>query len=158
MFIHLLGMIAFFIGFGLLQRVGARARQAETVEHLRMWLGLMQTTRSMFPSAVVMLLVTGLYMTADAWTFGTSWVVVALVAVAVMSVMGIGVVPRFRRINAAAETAPDGPTSSELRKLVADPVAWASVSAPNGAAMGVVWLMATKPGWRPLSRSCSSRR
>ncbi len=148
LFIHLLGVITLFLAMGLLQRGGARIRQAETLEHLRLWLGLVQTTRGMFPAAVVMLLATGLYMTADVWTFETPWVVTAIVGLLGIAILGALLVGRrFARIGRAAGTAGEGPVPPELARAIEDATPWVALSANNGAAIGILWLMATKPSW-----------
>jgi hypothetical protein len=148
LFIHLLGVITLFIAFGILQRGGARARQARTVQHLRLWLDLLRTTAPMFPAAFVMILGAGLYMTADVWTFSTEWVLVALVAVGVMMAVGFGVVGRgLNRMGAAAANASEASVSPELRAVVVDPTTWVSASVLNGIGLGVLWLMVSKPGW-----------
>jgi hypothetical protein len=148
LFVHLLGVITFFIAVGINQRGGARIREAQTVEHVRLWAGFVRTTQRMFPAAIVLLLGAGLFMTADVWTFATSWIVVGLVGLAVIVAVGIGVVGRrIEAIAAAAEAAGDGAVPPELVTLIADPVMWTALSALNGAAIGIVWLMATKPGW-----------
>lgn len=148
LFVHLLGAITLFVAFGIMQRGGVRVRRAETLDHVRLWLGLLKTTPAMFPAAFVMILVAGLYMTAEAWTFTTPWVVVALVVVAVMIVVGIGVIGRgLNRMEAAAAAVGEGSLPPELRKLIWNPVTWLSVFALNGMAIGTLWLMAAKPGW-----------
>jgi hypothetical protein len=148
LFIHLLGAITLFVAFGIIQRGGARVRQAQTLDHVRLWLDLLRTTAPMFPAAFVMILGAGLYMTADVWTFTTAWVLVSLVAVAVMVVVGAAVVGRgLNRMGAAVAIASEGSLSPELRTAVLDPITWISSFALNGLALGSLWLMATKPAW-----------
>jgi hypothetical protein len=148
LFIHILGVITFFLAVGISQRGGAQVRRAQTVEHLRLWLGLVKTTEGMFPAAILLLLATGLYMTADVWDFETPWVVVGLFTLAALMAVGIAVVGRrFTRMAEAATTAGEGAVPADLRKLIAEPVTWVGLSANNGAAIGVVWLMTNKPGW-----------
>lgn len=148
LFIHLLGVITLFVAMGLVQRGGAGVRTAATVEHLRLWLGLVRTTQRMFPAAIVLLLASGLFMTADAWTFTTPWVVVALVGLAAVAALGGVVVGRgFAAIGEAAARAGEGALPADLAGLIARRGLWFSASALNGAAIGILWLMATKPGW-----------
>lgn len=148
LFIHFLGLITLFGAFVLMQRGGARVRQAATVGELRLWLGLLQTTRPMFPASSVFLLASGLYMTADVWTFETPWVVVGIVSVVAFAVVGPTVVGRgLGAIGAAAATAGEGPVPAELTERIAEPRPWIAMSAMNGAAIGLVWIMVTKPGW-----------
>lgn len=147
LFIHLLGVITLFLALGIVQRAGIRLRAAATVEHARLWLELLRTSGPMFPSAAVLLLVTGLYMTAGSWSFSTPWVAVSLAGLVVLALQG-GLVQgtRLRAMGVAAAAAADGPVPPELARLIADPVPWVSLGATNGAALGILWLMATKPG------------
>jgi hypothetical protein len=148
LFIHLLGAITFFLAIGITQRGGAGMRRAESVEHIRWWADLVQTTQRMWPAAIIMLLGAGLYMTFDVWTFTTPWIVVAIVGLVLVIVVGTAVAGRrLEKIHAAAEAAGGGSTPPELRRLIDDPVTWLAISANNGAALGILWLMAAKPGW-----------
>jgi uncharacterized membrane protein len=148
LFVHLLGVITLFIAFGIGQRAGQRARQAESVEQLRLWMSLIQTTGTMFPSAWVMILAGGLYMTADVWSFDTPWVVVALVSVLVMAIVGFAVPGRqLREVGMAAGSADAGPLSPELKALLARPALWTVMTASNAVSLGILWLMVSKPGW-----------
>lgn len=144
LFVHLLGVVTFFIAIGITQRGGARVRQADTVEHVRLWLGLMQTTRGTWPASIGMILGAGLYMTADSWSFKTPWIATALVGVAVMLLGGLLMVGR--RIGRMAALSVDADSlTPPLAKLIAAPTTWMSVSALNGMALAILWLMAAKP-------------
>jgi hypothetical protein len=148
LFVHLLGVVTLFAAFGIFQLGGARLRRAATMDHLRLWLGLLRPTGAIFPIALLVILVAGLYMADDAWSYSTPWVVVAFVAVVLMLAVGGVVITRgLNRLGAAAAGAGDGPPPAPLRRLAADPATWVSSFALNGMAVGVLWLMATKPGW-----------
>jgi hypothetical protein len=148
LFVHLLGVVTLFAAFGIFQLGGARLRRAATVDHLRLWLGLLRATTATFPIALLVILAAGLYLADDAWSFSTPWVVVAFVAVVVMLAVGGVVIGRgLNRLGAAAAGAGDGPVPATMRRLVSDPATWVSSLALNGMAVGVLWLMATKPGW-----------
>jgi hypothetical protein len=147
LFVHLLGVITLFIAFGILQRAGAQARRAETMEQLRLWLRFLGTTSNMFPVAFILILAAGLYMTADVWTFTTPWILVALISVGIMFVTGTAVVGRSLSALAASIGDGEGPVTPEVRASVRQPRLWSTMSGLNAVALGVVWLMATKPGW-----------
>jgi uncharacterized membrane protein len=148
LYIHLLGVITLFIAFGISQRAGARARAAGSVEELRTWMGFLQPTGRMYPSAFVMILVPGLYMAGDHWSFDTPWVVVALVSVVVMFLVGTFVTGRsMREIGQAAGKAEPGPLTPELKALIERPPMWTAMSGSNAAALGILWLMVAKPDW-----------
>jgi Predicted integral membrane protein (DUF2269) len=148
LFLHLLGVVTLFIAVGLIQRGGAQVRTAETLDHLRLWLGLVRMTRNMFPTSALLLLVTGLYMTSDVWTFDAPWIVVSIVGLIALTVVGGAVIgPRFRRVGMAAGGAGDGPVPPEIRRSIEEPTIWIALYANSGAAMGILWLMVTKPDW-----------
>jgi hypothetical protein len=148
LFIHILGAITLFGALTILQRGGGQLRQAATVDHLRLWLSLLRATRQMFPVAAVFLFASGLFMTNEVWSFTTPWVLVAIVALSAMVVLGATVVGRgLARIGTAAMGAEEGPVPHDLKRMVRAPATWMVSSANNGAGIGVVWLMTTKPDW-----------
>ena len=146
LFIHLLGVVTLFIAMGILQRGGAGVRSSSTVQEMRLWLGLVQMTRQMFPTAFVIILGSGLYMANEYWSFDTPWIVVAIVSIVVMAVVGGTVVGRGLAEIGRALTS-EGPVSPELAHLAGRPAPWVAASALNGIAIGVIWLMVNKPGW-----------
>lgn len=146
LFIHILGAITLFIAMGLVQRVGARMRTAASIEELRLWLSLMKTTGTMWPSAFGLILISGVYMAGTAWSFDTPWIVTAIGSVVVMVALGGGVIGRsFSSIGRAAGQAAQ--LDGDLRGMVNRPALWVAATALNGMAMGVLWLMVNKPGW-----------
>jgi len=148
MFVHLLGVITLFGGIGLQQRGGARLRAATTVQEVRLWLGLLRPTGRALPSAVVILLASGLYLTAQDWRLATPWIATATVTVVAMMAVGAGVLGRrFRAIGTASAAAADGPVPPEVAGALRAPGVWVALSGMNGAALGVLWLMTNKPGW-----------
>lgn len=146
LFIHLLGVVTLFLAIGIVQRVGARVRASSTVEEMRLWLGLGQSTRAMFPAALLLILASGLYMTHRTWTFGTPWVFVAMVSIVVMGILGGAVVGRGLAAIGRAATG-TGPVPPELAHIVARPAPWVAAAAFNCIAFGILWLMVAKPGW-----------
>jgi hypothetical protein len=148
LFIHLLGVVTLFIAIGITQRAGAQVRTAENLDHLRLWLGLIRMTRQMFPTSVVLLLLTGLYMAGDAWSFGDAWIVIAIVGVIALAVVGATVIGlRFQKIGMAAGAAGNGPVPAEIARAIEEPTIWIALYANSGMSLGILWLMATKPDW-----------
>jgi hypothetical protein len=146
LFIHLLGVVTLFTATGIVHRAGARVRAASSVEELRLWLGLARSTSGMFPASLVLILGSGLYMTHLGWSFGAPWVVTAIVSIVVIGALGGGVVGRsFASI--ARATPSSGPITPDLARIIARPTPWVAAAAFNGMAIGMLWLMVTKPGW-----------
>jgi hypothetical protein len=146
LFIHLLGVVTLFVATGIVQRGGAGVRRSSTVDEVRLWLALVRATRPMFPAALVGILGSGLYLTDQAWGFTTPWVVVGIVSIVLLGIIGGAVVGRgFAAIGRAATSS--GSVSPELAGIVARPTPWVAAAALNGMAIGLLWLMVTKPGW-----------
>jgi hypothetical protein len=146
LFIHLLGVVTLFIGIGLLQRAGAAIRAASSVEELRVLLGLARTTRSMFPAALLFIIASGLFMAARSFSFETPWVVVGIASVIVMGILGGAVAGR--RLAAVGKGAASASSiTPELALAIRDPAIWVALGLNSGLAVGVLWLMVSKPGW-----------
>lgn len=146
LFVHIVGLIALFSAFVLLQRGVVRLRTASTWEEARVWLGLMRPVGSMFLFGTLDLLATGLYMAHLQWTSDAPWVVVGEIVVVACAVVGAVVWAAVARMSRIARRHA-GEVANEDQEILRAPAIWAPVFAMNGAAMGVVWLMTTKPGW-----------
>jgi len=147
MFVHMIGLIALFGGLVIVHHGGTRLRAASTWEDARTWLGLLRPIRGMFIAGGVFLLASGMYMARVEWSFGTPWVVVGTIVVLLFLATGALVSGRiFARIGRASAQA-KGPISDEARALIRSPLLWSSTFGMNGGALGMVWLMTTKPGW-----------
>jgi hypothetical protein len=146
-FAHFLGLITLFIALAIVQRGGAKLRGAGTVEEVRMWLGLLRSTRPMFPAAVVFLLASGLYLVHLQWKILAPWVMTGLVAVAIMPFIGALVIGRRFDAIDKATAGKQGAVPAEVTRLILQPGLWAAVFGLNGAAFGLLWIMTTKPGW-----------
>lgn len=148
LFAHLLGAVTLFAAIALVETAGARLRRAASVEHVRLWVQLTRSAAPLFPVALVTVLGSGLFMTADSWTFTTPWVVVAIAGVVVLGGVGGSVQGlRLATIGMTAAGTPDGPVPQDLTKLIAAPALWVAVVAPDTATLGILWTMAAKPGW-----------
>jgi hypothetical protein len=147
LFLHILGVIILFGAIVLFQGVGARLRAAKTVSDARLSLLIMRPTGRMFPVGAVLLILTGLYMADQAWSFSTPWIVVAIVTIVLMLAVGGLLVGRtMERLGRAAMSAEDGVLPPELAEAIARGP-WIPIAAQSGMALGIVWLMTVKPEW-----------
>lgn len=146
LFVHMIGLTSLFGGVVLIQRSGIRLRRAATWEEARTWLALLRDVRGMFAGGSGMLLVTGLWMTHLQWTFATPWVVVPAVLLVLFAVAGSGVGRAFARLEEGAARR-TGAIEGHERAIVSSPALWSLIFAMNFGALGIVWLMTTKPGW-----------
>ncbi len=146
LFVHILGAVALAIAMGMVQVVGSRIRTASDITELRLWLGLMKSTGALWPASFGTILLSGLYLAGTGWSFGSPWIVTAIGSVVVMGALGRGVVGRsFASLGQGAGRASQ--LDLELIARVNRPGLWATTTALNGMAIGVLWLMVSKPGW-----------
>jgi hypothetical protein len=147
LFVHLLGLIAMFGGFVLLQNAGRRLRAATTWQEARPWLDLLRPLAGMLAGGGVMVLASGLYMTRVQWSFEAPWIAIGM-AVAVLFMI-VGPLIAGRKLAAVRRAAlnDEGSLSEEGRARIADPLLWSTLFTMNGLALAMLWLMTTKPGW-----------
>jgi hypothetical protein len=147
LFIHMLGLIALFGGFVLFHRAGARLRASATAEEVSTWLGLLDATGPMFPSGLLMLLASGLYMTFTRWQPELPWITMSIVGLLVIMILGAAVVDRHRKAIRKQLAGTTGPLTAGLTRLIRNPVPWMMAGMLNGIALDVVFLMTTKLQW-----------
>jgi hypothetical protein len=120
LFIHMLGVTVLFVGIAFQQRAGARLRKAGTLEEVRLWTWFLRPTAGMLPAALVILLASGLYMTAQDFTIRTPWIATALVTVIGMALVSVtllrsGLASGGGRRRATVRCHPRSPGGSALR-------------------------------------------
>lgn len=147
LFIHMLGVTVLFVGIAFQQRAGARLRKAGTLEEVRLWIWFLRPTGGMLPAALIVLLFSGLYMTAQDFTIRTPWIATALVTVIGMALVGVTLLRSGLEGIGRRSASGDGPVPPEVAGRLRAPGTWVALSAINGAAVGVLWLMTNKPGW-----------
>jgi hypothetical protein len=145
MLVHVLGLIAVFAGFAIQHRAAARLRRAVRYDEARLWAELLTATRSMVPSGVLMLLLSGGYLLTPQWPHLRASSIVAIVAVLFIAVAALAVVnPGFAAINRSV-SAGDGALSAAAIQTIGGAGTWAALFAANGVALGTIWLMTARP-------------
>ena len=147
LFVHFVGLISAFGGFVIVQRSGSRLRAARDMDEVRTWLPLLNSVGPMFGAGYGLLLLSGLYMAFARWRAALPWLVVAIVSLITLLVVGGIMVGRSLRVMNAAAADARGSIPGELAQRIANPALWRTISALNGLAMGVVFVMTVKPGW-----------
>lgn len=146
LFIHVVGVIGFFMPLGVYLFGLVALRRARQVEQIRAICQAIFATDAVAVGGILLLAIAGLYMAITAWGLDTGWVIVAIVSFALMAPIGPLVVERRLRhiANVAAQT-PDGPLSSELQQRVGDPIIGAGLSLMLALLLGIIALMTIKP-------------
>jgi hypothetical protein len=148
LYIHLLSLLVGF-GAGVIESVCLfRLRVADTLEAAAPWGQLAGEVEKAFPVAILGLFGTGAYMTSDVWTWGTSWIVLPIVGLVVLSLQGPLVAGRRgRAVKAALMANGSGPLRAEARRMTRDRALWAAGMTNEALVLAVVWVMTVKPGW-----------
>jgi hypothetical protein len=148
LYIHLVSLL---IGFsaGMVETVCLlRLRAAETLEAAAPWGRLAGDIEKAFPVAIVGLFGSGAYLTSDVWTWGTSWIVLAIVGLAVLSLQGPLVAGRRgHAVKAALLANGPGPLGANALRMTCDRALWVAGMTNEALVLAVVWVMTEKPGW-----------
>ncbi len=148
LFAHILGALGLFMGIGLDWATILRLRRAQTVTQVREQTSLVGVQTRLLQLSLLLLLVAGIYMAATVWE-GTPWILVSLVALFVIGALGGGLIDRrLKAIQQAAASETSGEAiPAALQARIGDPVLWTAFQTAGFIALGVVFLMTTKPDW-----------
>jgi hypothetical protein len=135
LFLHIVGALLLFVtltveGIALLQ-----LGRAATMEAARGAAGLLRVNRIVGPISAFGVLIPGLYMSATSWGWA-AWIVVALISWVVIAVLGA--------VNGIRVLALE--RSQKLLTGIRNPMFRISWLTRVGIALGVIFLMAVKPG------------
>ena len=144
-FLHVVGTLGLFAALGL-EWAGLRGiRRAASIEHVRLWIGLLSSLRRLAALSALTILVTGLYLSANAGG-RQPWIGLGLVGLILISAIGPGVTGRRIRAIARALPPDGGSVSGPLLRRMRDPVLLLSAWLRTALALAIVFLMTTKPG------------
>ena len=148
LYIHLL---ALFVGIGagsVLLTCLFQLRAARTLEQGAPWGMVTGKVGKLFPIAIVGLFGSGAYMTSHFWTWGTSWIVVGIAGLVVLTAQGAGIAEHTaKKLQAAMRANGPGPLGPEARRMALHPGLWVVEFSNLGLVLGIVWCMTEKPGY-----------
>jgi len=144
LFLHIVGALGFFVALGVEWLSLRYARHATTAEQVRERISIPNSAHRVAIPSMLMILITGFYMMATVWGH-VAWIIVALGALVLLVVLGVGLSgPRMAAIGRAL-TAENGPVSPSLLDLLHHPLLWIALQTRVAIALGIVFLMAVKP-------------
>ena len=146
LFIHVVGVIGFFMPLGVYLFGMVALRRAKQVQRVRIICQAIFATDMVAVGGILLLAAAGLYMAVTVWGLGTGWVIVAIISFALMAPLGPLVIERrLHKIAALAAAAPDGPLSREIQQRIADPIMGVALYLLIALLLGIIYLMTTKP-------------
>lgn len=145
-FIHILGALALFVGYGIEWSVSALFRNASSTEQLRSWLRVFKISPPLSGAGLLVLLLSGGYLASlSPGTMRQGWISATFVGIIVALALGfVLILPRMRGIRSALP-AGNEPLPDALRSRLADPVLLTAIRVRVLLATGIVFLMAAKP-------------
>ena len=146
-FLHLLSLFGLVVAITAVVLCNFRLRAAGSFREAAQWARLIDQASWAFPVALLGLVVTGVYLTAERWTWSTSWILVSIAALIVDTVQGPLIAgPRARALrDALAVDAATGVLDVHVRELAHDPVLWVILFANPGIVLAITWNMTVKP-------------
>jgi hypothetical protein len=143
-FLHIVGALGIFAAIGLEWAGLSNLRRATDTAQVREWVRLLAAPRTVGGPAALLVLLSGIYLSATRWG-PEGWILVALGGMVVIAALGGAI--GGRRISAiiGALTTESGPVSTALRGRLDDPALTVSLWVRTGLLLGIVFLMTSRP-------------
>ena len=146
LFVHVIGALGMFAGFGTWFIGLIALRRAERVEQVRTITTLLALAHSVGAGSVVLVIVPGVYMALTNWSLQTSWIAVSIAGVLVAAPIGSRLIDdRVKALGAVARETPDGALPTELAARTHDPVIGTAMHVNSLLVVGIIFLMTIKP-------------
>lgn len=145
LFLHFLGMVALFVGYGLEWTASSLLRRSTTSDQVRSWLRIYRASLPISGPGLLVLILSGGYLASVTGGMKQGWISAALIGI--VFALGIGfvfILPRMKALRVALPEA-DAPLSEKGRSLVQDPVIVTLIRVRAILALGIVYLMTAKP-------------
>lgn len=156
--LHILGAIGLFVALTLQWLAAIRMRGSTTRAELIGWMEVMRMPRVIAPTAMVVQLVSGLFMASSKWTMDT-WAGAGLLGLIVLAAFGALLTGRTMiALGRILEHEPTG-LSPNLREQATSPTLLLALWLQTGLAVGIVSVMTLKPDLvtsrHPRGRHCA---
>jgi hypothetical protein len=144
-FLHLVGMVGLFIGYGLEWIASSLLRRSTNAEQVRAWLRIYRLSLPISGPGLLLLILSGGYFLSITGSIKQGWIFASLLAI--VFALGIGfvfILPRMRLLRAVL---PEGntPLSEAACTCVQDPMIITLIRVRFLLALGILYLMIAKP-------------
>lgn len=144
LYLHLLGALALFIGYGIEWAASSLFRGATSTEQVRAWLRVFKVSPPLSGAGLVVLLLSGGHLAYLSGAFKQGWIPATLLAIGVALILGFALIlPRMTGIRKSLPSLNE-PVSPELRARLSDPLLLAAIRTRVLVAVGIVYLMVAK--------------
>jgi hypothetical protein len=147
LFLHLVAVVAGFSGGALIHFGLGRMRAAPTADRALDGAQIVGRIGPLMPLASLALFLTGACLTLARWSWQTPWIEVPIAGIVAMLVIGAALLkPRMAALAPRLARAGGSPLEGELAAGVHDPVLWLASLLQSALALGIMFVMVTKPG------------
>jgi len=144
-FLHIVGALGLFAALALEWASLYNLRRVPTAGQAREWTKLLSALRFVGGPSTLTILVTGIYMMATRWG-GQGWIGAGLAGLVLIAVVGGALGGRRSAAIARTVASETGAISAGLREQLLDPVLLLSAWLRTALGLGVIFVMAIKPG------------
>jgi hypothetical protein len=149
LFLHVAVAVVTFGIASILLTGMVQMRSAREMSVLRSWAGVNGRIEPAFPVLVLILIGLGawlIHLSQGEFRWSDGWVVTSIVALIVMEAYGgIVLAPAGKRLHSLVAAQQDGPVPPQIRVAVLSRAVWAGAFGNTGTALGILFLMPTKP-------------
>ena len=150
LFLHIAVVLVAFGISAILHAAEWSARRATTVSELQVTFRVARRLEPLFPVLIAALFGLGawlIHLDGGQFHYRDGWVATSIVALVLLLGIGGGVLaPRSKHRDALLNAAPNDRLAPELRAALADRFTWIGGHGNTGLALGVVFVMVSKPG------------
>lgn len=148
LFLHITGALAMFAALAIEGVAVWGIRRATSGAEGRTWLGLMRPTRMLGPASLGLILLPGIYLTANVDSPG-GWIGASLLGFVVIAILGAAINLSRMAVVGKALGKTQGLLSEQTLHIVRDRSLAVFYAMRVGMALGIVWLMTLKPDFVP---------
>ena len=145
LFVHFLGMVGLFVGYGLEWTASSLLRRSTTTGQVRSWLRIYGLSLPISGPGLLILIISGGYLASTTGEMKQGWISAALLGI--VFALGIGfvfILPKIKALRAALPQG-DAPISETGLERVQDPMMVTLIRVRAILALGIVYLMTAKP-------------
>jgi hypothetical protein len=144
LFIHLVCVLGLFVALCFEWVSLSRMRSARTLDEFRTWINPVPSLPMIAMSSLLLILITGIYLTMQLQVWMVAWPKVAFITVLLIAPFGAVTGARMRKIRQAIAQTPASDVIA-LRKSVSGSVFGLSLGIRTWVVLGIVLIMAAKP-------------
>lgn len=144
LFLHIVGVLGFFVALGLEWTGLWQIRRAMTPEQVRPWMGILKSVRKVGFVSMLATVITGIYIVVTDWG-GEAWISVTVGSlVLVIALAQVLTAPRMAAVGRTLATE-KGTFSKTFHSLANHPLLSISIQTRVAIALGIVFLKIVKP-------------